>query len=158
MIQRIQSVFLFIAAAAGICLFFFPLAGIYGESITYHFYIYELKNMVPGEASVISQSAILPLVVLNVVATALSMAAIFFYKKRILQIRLVRIAIFCTIILIILIFFIYSVIIERNLQVTPDYLSESGIYFPLIMLVFLLLANRFIVKDERLVRSIDRLR
>ena len=72
--------------------------------------------------------------------------------------RLVRIGIFLEIIFIGLIFFVYANIIDKNFSVKPDYLGEYGIYFPLATLVFLILANQFIGKDEKLVRSIDRLR
>jgi hypothetical protein len=72
--------------------------------------------------------------------------------------KVVRLAILLEIVLIALIFFIYAKIIETNLMVSPEYLDEAGIYFPLIALIFLILANRSILKDEKLVRSIDRLR
>jgi hypothetical protein len=67
-------------------------------------------------------------------------------------------AILLDIVLIALVFFVYASIIERNLLASPDYLDEAGIYFPLISLIFLILASRFIMKDEKLVRSVDRLR
>jgi hypothetical protein len=35
---------------------------------------------------------------------------------------------------------------------------EIGAYIPIINLLFLFLANRSILKDEKLVRSVDRLR
>lgn len=158
MIQRIQTLFLILAFLASVGLFFFPLAGIYSATIAYKFYIYELRNMVPDEASAFSFMTVLPLMLLNILAGALSFACIFFYKSRTRQIKLVRLAIFLDVILIALIFFIYGQIIEKALGISPNYLDEVGIYFPLIMLVFLVLANRFIVKDERLVRSVDRLR
>jgi uncharacterized membrane protein YhdT len=158
MIQRIQTVFLLISAIAGICLFFFPVAGIYSSSNTYIFYIHQLKNMVPGEPSAFSFMTVFPLLLLNILATGLSVTAILMYKNRINQVKAVRFAIFLTIILIGLIFFVYARIIENKLGASPDYLDEAGIYFPLIMLIFLILANRSIVRDERLVRSADRLR
>ena len=86
------------------------------------------------------------------------MGSIFLYKDRITQMKIVRIAILLQIILIALIFFVYAKIIETNLAASPDYLDETGIYFTLISLVFLILANRSIMKDEKLVRSADRLR
>ncbi|MBW6460117.1 MAG: DUF4293 domain-containing protein [Bacteroidales bacterium] len=158
MIQRIQTLFLFIAFVASVCLFFFPLAGIYSATVAYKFYIYELRNMVPDEVSAFSFMTVLPLFLLNILAGALSLISIFLYKNRVRQMKLVRLAIFLDVIMIALIFFIYGQIIERSLGVSPNYLDEIGVYFPLIMLVFLLLANRFIIKDERLVRSADRLR
>jgi hypothetical protein len=158
MIQRIQSVFLSVAFLAGVIVFFFPLAGIYGPTITYKFYIYGLVNMVPGEPSAISFMTTFPLLLLNILAGALALGAIFFYKNRVTQMKIVRFAIFMEIILIALIFFIYASIIEKNLLASPDYMEEAGIYFPLIALIFLILANRWIMKDEKLVRSVDRLR
>ena len=158
MIQRIQTVFMLIAFVCFVLPFFFPLAGIYGNTSTYMFYIYKFQNMVPGESSVFNNTAVIPLAALDVIAGVMVGAAIFSYKKRILQMRLVRFAIFLDVILLALIFFIYAGIIERTLSVTPNYISEAGIYFPLIALIFLVLANRYIMHDERTVRSLDRLR
>jgi hypothetical protein len=158
MIQRIQTVFLLLAFIGGVLLFFFPMAGIYGETSTYIFYIYQFRNMVPGEPSLFRNLAVIPLAAINLGMVSLVAASIFIYKKRLLQIRLVRFAIFLDIILIALVFFVYAGIIERTLGLAPDYMSEAGIYFPLASLVFLILANRYIVRDERMVRSIDRLR
>jgi hypothetical protein len=158
MLQRIQSIFLLLAFLATTASFFYPLAGIYTELSTYKFYVYELKNMVPGEASKFSFMTTFPLLLLNILTGALSVICIFLYKNRVLQAKLVRLAILLDIALIALVFFVYANIIERNLFATPEYLDEAGIYFPLISLIFLILANRSIMKDEKLVRSMDRLR
>jgi hypothetical protein len=99
-----------------------------------------------------------PLLLLNILVGIMSLAAIFLYKKRMSQARVVRFAILLNIVFIGLVFFVYARIIETNLMASPDYLDEAGIYFPLISLIFLILANRAIIKDEKLVRSIDRLR
>ena len=158
MIQRIQSLFLFLAFLAAVALFFFPLAGIYSPTVAYKFYIYELKNMVPGEPSLFSFMTTFPLLLLNILVAAITAGSIFLYKNRVKQMKFVRLAILLEIVLIALVFFIYAKIIETNLMASPDYLDEAGIYFPLISLIFLILANRSIIKDEKLVRSIDRLR
>jgi hypothetical protein len=114
--------------------------------------------MVPGEASQFNNTAVIPLAAVNGIMGIIVLVSIFVYKNRIMQMRLVRLAILLDIILVALVFFIYAGIIERTLFVTPDYMSEAGIYFPLAALVFLILANRYIQRDERMVRSIDRLR
>ena len=158
MIQRIQTIFLFIVVVACILLLFFPLAGIYSDLFTYKFYIYELKNMVPGQEPVFHKYAAIPLLVLNLAVAVLAAISIFLYKNRVMQLKLVRFCIFIEIVMIALIFFPYANMIQKALLSTPDYLSEAGIYFPLIALIFLILSNRFILKDERLVRSSDRLR
>lgn len=158
MIQRIQTIFLFLAAVAATVLFFIPLAGVYSTMAAYKFYIYGLINMVPGEPSIFSFMTTFPLLLLNILVAVLAIAGIFLYKNRMTQMKLVRFAILLDIIMIALVFFVYAKIIETNLAVAPDYLDGSGIYFPLISLVFLILANRWIMKDEKLVRSVDRLR
>jgi hypothetical protein len=158
MIQRIQTIFLFLAAVAAIVLFFIPLAGVYSTMAAYKFYIYGIINMVPGEASVFSFMTTLPLLLLNLLVGGLAVVTIFLYKNRMTQLKLVRIAILLEIVSIFLVLFVYAKIIENNLQVIPEFLNEKGIYFPLISLVFLILAYRWIMKDEKLVRSVDRLR
>lgn len=158
MIQRIQSVFLFMAFIATILLYFYPIAGIYSDLFTYKFYVYELKNMVPGEPSLFTFMTTFPLLLLNIIVGLMAAASIFLYKNRIRQAKIVRLAILLEIIFIALVFFVYAGIIEKNLHASPDYLEEAGIYFPLISLIFLILAYRYILKDEKLVRSADRLR
>jgi len=158
MIQRIQTLFLALAFLAALLLFFFPLAGVYSDLHTYKLYVYSFKNMVPGEESVFSFMTTLPLLVLNILTAGFSIVSIFLYKNRIQQLRYVRLGIFTDIVMIGLVLFVYARIVENNLGDSPNYLDEAGIYFPLIAVLFLILANRFIIKDERLIRSIDRLR
>jgi len=158
MVQRIQSIFLLLAFLAAVTLFFIPLAGIYAPTATYKFYIYEFKNMVPGEPSLFTFMTTFPLLLLNILVAVLSVVCIFLYKNRVLQMKIVRLTILLNIVIIGLIFLVYAKIIETNLLTSPDYLDEAGIYFTLISLVFLILANRSIMKDEKLVRSADRLR
>jgi len=158
MIQRIQSVFLFLAFVATVVLYFYPIAGVYSDLHTYKLYVYELKNMVPGEASLFTFMTTFPLLLLNIIVGVIAVTSIFLYKNRIRQAKIVRLAILFEIVFIALVFFVYAGIIEKNLFASPEYLEESGMYFPLISLIFLILAYRFIMKDEKLVRSVDRLR
>jgi uncharacterized membrane protein YhdT len=158
MIQRIQTLFLALAFVAAMALFFFPLAGVYSDLHTYKLYVYTFRNLVPGEESVFSFMTTLPLLILNILTAGFSLVSIFLYKNRIRQIKYVRLGIFTDVVLIGLVFFIYARIVEKNLGASPNYLDEAGIYFPLIVMIFLILANKFIIKDERLVRSVDRLR
>ena len=104
MIQRIQSVFLLLAFLAAAALFFFPIAGIYSSTAAYKFYVYELRNMVPGEASIFTFMTTFPLLLLNIAVGAIAVICIFLYKNRIFQAKLVRLAILLDIIFIALIF------------------------------------------------------
>jgi ABC-type polysaccharide transport system permease subunit len=56
------------------------------------------------------------------------------------------------------IFFFYIPMIEKKISIVPDYSKAFGIYLPLVALVFLIMANRAIKRDDKLVRSADRLR
>ena len=86
---------------------------------------------------------------------ALIVYSIFRYKQRLHQLKLVKITIFLNIILVTGIFLNYP-----KLFTSAQHSMEigTGAYFPLISLIMLVIANRYILKDEKLVRSADRLR
>lgn len=160
MIQRIQSVYLFIAFVAALLLFFFPMASFLSEMEYFKFYIYGLESMVPGTSDmyVINQWYTVPLIGLAVALGFITLVAVFLYKNRLLQMRLIKINIFLNIILIGLFFLLYMPVVEDAVGVAPEYGNELGIYLPLISLIFLILGHRAIKKDEKLVRSADRIR
>ena len=158
MIQRIQTLFLALAFLASLFLFFLPFANVLTDLYYYKLFVYGFEDTNQNAESRFTFTTVLPLLLLNIFTAGFALVSIFLYKNRMQQVRFVRLGIFTDIILIGLIFFIYARIVENKLGETPNYLDEAGIYFPLIVLIFLILANRFIVKDERLVRSIDRLR
>lgn len=156
MIQRIQSLYLFAVSIIMGLMFFFPIAGYYGELNALKFNLLSIKNMVPDSTLAFSPYTTFPLLVLVLGIIIISIAIIFQYRSRLKQMKWIKINILLNIILIIGIFIIYS----RWLQSTSD-ASESfqtAAFFPLISLMFLVLAYRAIRKDEKLVRSADRLR
>ena len=157
MLQRIQSLFLLFAFIAAVVLFFYPLAGVYAPLATYDLYAYGFKNL-SKEPSIISFMTTFPLLLINILVAALSIGCIFMYKNRMTQMKIVRLAILLEIVFLALVFFVYEKIIETNLQAVYDNIVWKGIYVKLISMVFLVLAYRWILKDEKLVRSIDRLR
>jgi len=158
MIQRIQTVYLFLAFIAIALLFAFPLAEFFSETGAYIFSITGLKNMVPGEPDAFKSIVFLPMIIVAAGIALLSLYTIFQYKKRPLQVKLTSAGVFASIALIMGIFFIYIPIIEKKINIVPNYLDSIGIYLPLIALVFMVMANRAIKRDENLVRSADRLR
>jgi amino acid transporter len=158
MIQRIQTLYLSLAFIALALLFAFPLAQFFSETGTYVFSITGLKNMVPGEPDAFDSKVFLPLIIVSVGIALLALFTIFQYKKRNLQVKLTGGGVFASIALIMGIFFLYIPIIEKKINIVPNYLDSIGIYLPLIALVFFVMANRAIKRDEKLVRSADRLR
>ncbi|MEP6260235.1 MAG: DUF4293 domain-containing protein [Gillisia sp.] len=136
MLQRIQTIYLFIAALiSGVLIFFVSLwSNETGEPV----YVEEVLialGMFLGSA-------------------LLSLITIFLFKNRKLQFVLGRINILLN-------FFLLGVLVYWTLIVPGEMqISEKGIgmFIPVLSIVFLVLANKAIKKDEDLVKSVDRLR
>ncbi len=140
MLQRIQTVYLFLAfIATGVLPFIFPL-WVNGNGTDYYF----VGN--------------LAFVALLGLSTTLSAISILTYKKRKRQFVMNRLNIILNLILLGL--FVYR-LLNLSGETDPDkVVSEKGIgmFIPIISIVLLSLANRAIKKDEDLVKSVDRLR
>jgi hypothetical protein len=157
MIQRIQTVYLFLAALAGILLFFFPIADFYDEMLgNYRFFITGVESMDPNPKMQFSFLFTSPLWIITAAASLISIVTLLLYKNRIMQIRLVAFNILFIILMIVLIFLFYAGKVEAVTGIGPSY--QEGVFFPLVALIFLVLANRSIRKDESKVKAADRLR
>ena len=146
MIQRIQSIFLFLASLATFGLFGLPFAStpnainastIFGDTI------YNLQDHIA-------------LLIIFGLGGLLALVAIFLFKNRKLQLNLGRVALIANIIGLLLAFALFYNDSGNLGTVEPN--DEAGLYMPFIAVVFLGLALRFIGKDEKLVKSMDRLR
>ena len=156
MIQRIQTVFLLLVIVVQIVLFFTPLAIFISDLSYYKLYLTEMKNMIPDSNMDMSRMIAMPLTIMNSVIIILTGITIFKFKNRVLQMRLNRFNILLVIILVVGILFGYPqwMLDQAGSVVTYDF----GAYLPLVSIVFLFLANIFTQKDEKLIRSADRLR
>ena len=96
-----------------------------------------------------------PLILALIFGTiVLIIISIISFKKRKLQFVLNRLSIISN-------FVLLGVFVYRSLSLSGETLvSEKGIgvLFPVISIVFLVLANKAILRDEDLVKSVDRLR
>jgi phosphoglycerol transferase MdoB-like AlkP superfamily enzyme len=136
MLQRIQTVYLLLAASiSGGLIFVFNLWGLEGGTKVW------AKDINYVFAAFITSAFF-------------SLVAILRYKNRKSQFMLGRLNIILNFIL--LGFFVYQ---SLNLSGETS-VSEKGIgmFIPIISIVFLALANKAIKKDEDLVKSVDRLR
>jgi hypothetical protein len=158
MIQRIQSLFLLVAIAAMVLLAFFPMASFYSDTGIYVLGISGLDSLTPGNEVPFVTWFFYPLPVVAALIIILDVVALLAYKKRLRQIRILQGTILLTILFVVGIMFYYVPAIEENTGTVVDYRDSTGIYLPLISLVFSLLAQHYIKKDEKLVRSVDRLR
>lgn len=136
MIQRIQTLFLLLAAiVSGGLIFVFELwttpesVKIFAKNINYVFALF-------------------------LVSALLSILSIASFKNRKSQFMLGRLNI-------ILNFFLLGLFVYQSLNLSGEtVVSEKGIgiFLPIVSIVFLALANKAIKKDEDLVKSVDRLR
>ncbi|NOX85544.1 MAG: DUF4293 domain-containing protein [Chlorobi bacterium] len=156
MIQRIQTVYLFIAVVAMGATYFFPLASVYGNADSLVLYTYKIESLVPDSVIALPDYFLWPLLTLTILTIILGIVAIFLYKKRMRQLNIVRFAIIALILMIALFFFYY----EKELGVAADGIVgyETGSYLPVVSFIFFILAYRGIIHDEKLIRSADRLR
>jgi glucan phosphoethanolaminetransferase (alkaline phosphatase superfamily) len=158
MIQRIQTLYLSLAFVAIALVFAFPLAQFFAENGAYVFSVTGLKNMVPGDPPAFDSVVFLPMIIVTAGIGVLILYTIFQFKNRSFQVKLTNVGVLAAIVLIMGIFFLYIPMIEKKINIIPDYSNAFGIYLPLVALVFMVMANRAIKRDEKLVRSADRLR
>jgi amino acid permease len=157
MIQRIQTLYLFLAIVALILMFFFPMA-VYLSDLEYiKLFVTGAKNMAPNGAIPFGISYALPLIIAVVVIGSLAGVSIALFKNRQKQIQLTNIAVLLNILYILAMLFVYIPLVEKKTGIVPD-TKTIGIYLPVISLMFLVLANRAIKRDDKLVRASERLR
>ncbi len=152
MIQRIQTVYLLIVTMLTGAVLFLPTADFY--SLQEGVFELNYKGLIGENGMLITSTWNITL--LMAVVLLLSFISIFFYKKRILQIRII---IFNIVLMLgyyaLLAYWIFKI----KGSLTDAEVSLSLIAsFPLINIILSYLAVRAIGKDEALVRSLDRLR
>jgi hypothetical protein len=151
MIQRIQTLFLLAVAILSGLLLTGDLISLNTEGGT----VFSLgfRGLTENGGEVIQR--IWPLAVILALVPVLALVAIFFYKKRSLQMRLTMLVLLLSLGTIILGAF-YILTFDRKIDVTVVWKIKA--VFPLICSILAWLANRAILKDEIRVRSYDRLR
>lgn len=146
MIQRLQSIFLLLAG--GSCL------GLFGTDAADSKVLIAGSDLFSDGSFNIFDSPVM----LGAFATGalLFIAAIFLFKNRPLQVKLASAGLFVAGVGVGFGLYEYFTDIEgvRTDAVVPD----VGLAFPILIVVFGMLARRYINKDEQLVRSADRLR
>jgi len=142
MIQRIQTIYLLAALILVALLLALPLATATEDLSTF---------AANGEIETVDHPVILGV---NALAALLILVSIFLFKNRKLQLNINKVNI-----LVILSIPILAVILSK---VEMSKLALLGLtpssFFPIVAIAALVFANRHINKDEKLVRSADRLR
>ncbi len=156
MIQRIQSIFLFLAAIAAILLFFFPLASYFGNFHSVEVFVYYVKNFVPSGEPLFGPYFLMPLTIITALLVIMPLATIFMYKKMQQQVKVIQFTVILDLLFVGLVFLFFTDAFAKATQASAEF--QLGVFLPLIHLVFLLLAMRAIKSDIKLIRSADRLR
>lgn len=139
MIQRIQTIYLLLAALALFVLLALPVG--YQET----------------ESGIVVNVGItenIPTLVLSLLGGVISLVAIFLYKSRKLQLRITMIAILLSLLTLVSTL-LFDYVTGTQLITSPNFIV---LVMPVFSFVFNLLAYRGIDSDEKLVRSMDRLR
>jgi hypothetical protein len=142
MIQRIQSVWLLLAAVCAVIMFIWPLYG----------------GTLPGGNMVVSfmaNSSFLLMLLIGLVAL-LSVTTIFLYKNRKSQMKLIWVTLLVNIGLI-----IYTYVAANRFASGRGFVSggyKATAVLPIVVFILLILAFRGVRADEKLVRSTERFR
>ena len=107
MIQRIQSIYLFLSFVALALRFIFPITTYYGDLHTLELNLLELVSLVPDTQPIFQSYFTYPLVAFTLIIALLSLVTIFKYSNRKAQLKNIKISILLNILLIIAIFLVY---------------------------------------------------
>lgn len=150
MLQRIQTIFLFLITLFSVLQLFVPFQTISTYENTLQLYLSPTKYNEATQAIIH-----LPLIIC-ILITILSVVAIFLYKKRSVQMKL------CTLIALIslcltasLFLFTYAKLDDKHETIIS---YHAAAFIPLINIVLAFIAKRFIKRDDELVKSADRIR
>lgn len=131
MIQRIQTIYLLLAAVVCAAFIFTPFA--------------------LSGSTLLQTLNFLALIILSGVVALISLGNIFLFKNRKLQITLCRLALLVIVALI-------GTGVYYALTIAGQDLPQYGAALPVVSAVFEFLAMRGVQSDEKLIRSMDRLR
>lgn len=153
MIQRIQSLYLLCVAALLSFWLHLPLGRFLYEGNEYIFRLTGISSLNPDADKLMAKTW--PLLILTILTIVIALVTIFFYKKRMIQIRL---SVFNFILLVGLegLWGYYMYQVKSALNVPANFSIID--VFPLVAAFFTFMALRRIARDEAIVRSMDRLR
>lgn len=149
MIQRVQTLFLLAIIGLSAILFFMPFQILKDGVNTY------LITLPHGFLNDIMKPTIFGPTAVNVIIMILSFYTVLQFKRRSKQIKYTQIILVLSVALIANLYILHFTKIESP-DLVIHYTKYS--YIPVINIVFAFLARYFIKKDDKLVRSADRIR
>lgn len=157
MIQRIQSIFLALVFILGALLFISPILNFTSYEASFEMNAYSTFNL--ADHIVVSKN--IGIGAMQGLIALLALVTIFLFKKRQLQIKLCKLNLLLIALQIAAIVFYIDVAKEAIFPQSPNdvVLGVSiGFFIPIVSFLLTYLSIWFIKKDEKLIRSADRLR
>ena len=156
MIQRVQSIYLALVFILVAIMSFLPLVVFHSADVVFYMNIFRFEG-VDSLAFVNDMPNIWPLPILASLLAILSVLSIFRYKNRKQQMTMNMVAMLMNFGLLGAIFY-YSDVVSKMETVSAPPTYDVAAFFPIVTVLLLILANRNIRKDEKLVRESERLR
>lgn len=156
MIQRKQSLFLLLAVVCYALCLFLPVAGVAPAGMGTETLVYNL-GVVSGDGHIAFSATCLPLFVLVAVSAVISLATVFLYRNRKMQLNLCAIAalfsgLWCADCALL----VSGVVTLPEVQGTMS--PKFAACLPLVALILVLMARKGVNDDEKLVKAADRIR
>jgi hypothetical protein len=155
MIQRIQTVYLFLTMIFTLLFITFPVGSLQIGDAEYLIKIWSVTpdgykefGIEPGFLGYVAS-------VIAIIVMIVSIYTTFQFRKRLFQIKLGKMNILLNVMLVVLTFFYLDSVRE---DVAAQFSYKVGVVFPLLSMILILMANRAIRRDENMVRAADRLR
>lgn len=163
MIQRIQTLLLLLAACFAVAVIFVPIGNVVDQTTLQPLYEYGALSLKPMEAGVAGNGiySTAYVAILWIVSALLSVVSIFMYKNRPRQITMNSINMLVMLAALGMMLYVYpNIFFERHQFVTDRTFVDFNkwILISIVPAIAIVVANRAIKKDERLVRAADRLR
>ncbi|MBT33720.1 MAG: hypothetical protein CMO01_28995 [Thalassobius sp.] len=158
MIQRLQSIFLFLASLAMFLVIFLPIWNkTLPETTEEYAVLTALDLTISKGGETVDKIQTFYIAILAFVASALAMGSLFSYKNRLLQMKInLGNTLVMAAVLILSTYFLFQG--EKMFSPEVEGQWRLGFFLTPFAMICNSIANRFIRKDEKLVRSADRLR
>lgn len=166
MIQRVQSIFLFLVGLCMLLVLFFPLwekvsiedqqvVTLTAFSLTHYAIDTTTPDTIP---TALSTRQTYYIAILAVLAALVAFYSIFQYHNRLTQMKLGALNSLLMAAVLGVSLYVVTSIGETMLRPDMQGTYKLGFFLPAFALIFNVLSNRFIRRDEKLVRSVDRIR
>ncbi len=155
MFQRLQSLYLLLAALCISGLFFIPILQIIIVDDVYDFNLSGITYLVNGKEKNLVD---FPFFVMVPALALFSLLTIFLHKKQNSQLKLGRLNYILILLLIVMILFSVDGAIEKMENADVARVSYLGFYFPVAAIAFIFLANRVIKREMEILKIFEKLK